>query len=387
MRLRHWETEAEIPVLYDGFRIDDPRTGEPIALATVTRDISERKRAEEERAARAQQQAAIARLGIQALEDQNVVTLIDEAVELVSTTLDVPHVGVGELVDGNEVVVRAGTGWPREAIGARGSADRQSFVGYTLLVAESVTSDDVTADDRFAPSPLLASSTSKSGAGVVIPGRDEPYGVLTVFADSVRPFTADDVDFLQSIANVLAVAIARSRAEQKVDEVRETERRRIARALHDEALQDLFAAISQAGAIPGAEPLATGLAAVSQHLRGAIYDLRLGDAQHQRLSEILRTLVEMHRSMGRGYSLDLEIDEDAADGRLGDTGVEIARIVGEALTNVRRHAGAQRASVRVRRADGNLCVGVIDDGRGIAGAARAGGSHGVGLRGMHGGPR
>jgi PAS domain S-box-containing protein len=383
LRLRNWETDATIPVLFDAFRIDDPRTGEPIAVGTVTRDISERKRAEEERAARARQQAAIARLGVQALEDENVATLIDEAIELVASTLDVPHASVGELVDGDEVVVRAGIGWPRAAIGSRGSADRRSFAGYTLLVAESVTSDDVTADDRFTPSPILGNSPSKSGAGVVIPGRDEPYGVLTVFADSVRPFTGDDVDFLQSVANVLAVAIARSRVLHKIGDVREAERRRIARALHDEALQNLFVAIAQAHATPGAEPIATGLTDVSQQLRGTIYDLRLGDAQHRPLSEILGTLVDVHRSMARGYDIDLEIDEDAPDPRLGDTGVEIARIVGEALTNVRRHAGAQRASVRVRRTGGDLCVEVIDDGRGIDRARAMGGSHGLGLTGMH----
>jgi PAS domain S-box-containing protein len=46
--LRHFETGAVIPVLWDAFRLDDPRTGEPVGAATVTRDITERKRAEEQ---------------------------------------------------------------------------------------------------------------------------------------------------------------------------------------------------------------------------------------------------------------------------------------------------------------------------------------------------
>src|SRR5215204_2299886 len=47
LNLRHFETGEPILVLWDVFRLDDPRTGEPANFATITRDISERKRAEE----------------------------------------------------------------------------------------------------------------------------------------------------------------------------------------------------------------------------------------------------------------------------------------------------------------------------------------------------
>ena len=59
LAFRHFGTGAAIPVLYDLFRVDDPRMGEPINFATVTRDITERKRAEEAmRAARDEAEAA-----------------------------------------------------------------------------------------------------------------------------------------------------------------------------------------------------------------------------------------------------------------------------------------------------------------------------------------
>jgi rsbT co-antagonist protein RsbR len=48
-RFRHFKSGAAIPVLYNSFLIRDPKTGEPMALATVTADLTERKRAEEER--------------------------------------------------------------------------------------------------------------------------------------------------------------------------------------------------------------------------------------------------------------------------------------------------------------------------------------------------
>ncbi|WP_438027293.1 STAS domain-containing protein [Sorangium sp. So ce233] len=48
-RFRHFTTGAPIPVLYNSFLIKDPDSGQPMALATVSADLTERKREEEER--------------------------------------------------------------------------------------------------------------------------------------------------------------------------------------------------------------------------------------------------------------------------------------------------------------------------------------------------
>jgi signal transduction histidine kinase len=58
------------------------------------------------------------------------------------------------------------------------------------------------------------------------------------------------------------------------------------------------------------------------------------------------------------------------------------RVVEEALTNVVRHAGAQRVEVRIERSDDFLEVTVSDDGRGIT-AEQIIGSQSYGLLGMH----
>src|ERR1700676_3598634 len=44
--LRHFGSGMPIPFLVDCFRIDDPRTGEPMNVATVSRDLSEQKNSE-----------------------------------------------------------------------------------------------------------------------------------------------------------------------------------------------------------------------------------------------------------------------------------------------------------------------------------------------------
>ena len=48
IKLRHFGTEAAIPFLVDWFRIDDPRSGRPMDIATVSRDLTAQKRSEAE---------------------------------------------------------------------------------------------------------------------------------------------------------------------------------------------------------------------------------------------------------------------------------------------------------------------------------------------------
>jgi C4-dicarboxylate-specific signal transduction histidine kinase len=47
MRLRHFKTGDPIPIHYSAFRIDDPKTGQPVNVGNVCSDITDRKRAEE----------------------------------------------------------------------------------------------------------------------------------------------------------------------------------------------------------------------------------------------------------------------------------------------------------------------------------------------------
>jgi CheY-like chemotaxis protein len=196
------------------------------------------------------------------------------------------------------------------------------------------------------------------------------------------------VSFVQSVANVLASAVERIRAQERVGEVREIERRRIARDLHDEALQELTDAIVQAdpGRAAGldseaAERLVSTLKRVGRQLRGAIYDLRLAEEQSRPFPEALGALVEVHRAMAVDCEIGLDVTGESVTRLRGRRATEVLRIVGEALTNARRHSGARRVRVSVHGSGGTMSVEVTDDGRGFAARARAG-SDGTGTRGM-----
>jgi PAS domain S-box-containing protein len=358
-------------------------------------DITERKRAEEERESRARQQALVAELGLRALASDELQPLLDGAVALVARMLNVELVGVAEVLPGGErLLLRAGVGWTGGAVeGGTAMAGPGSLIDYTIASGDPMVSEDLAADDRFALSPLLSENGAVSGATVVIGGRSEPFGSLGAFSSRRRSFSKHDVNFLQAVANVLATAVERTQAMERLEEVREAERSRIARDLHDEALQDLAVAVAQTMILVGAPVLdsatrrrvagvVSALRSASQHLRAAIYDLRLTGEEHRPVVELLADLVELQRALAVNCQIDLEIREGAPTGPLGPRGTELLRLVREALVNARRHSRARTIRVVVSGSRKVLCISVTDDGRGIDAARDPSVAAGWGIAGM-----
>src|SRR5918997_2703691 len=222
-------------------------SGKLLGAVNVLVDISNRRQAEEEVKTRHRQQAAVAELGMQALAQDDLQAVLDEAVALLCRTLGGDFCGVLELLPERDTfLLRAGVGWKEGLIGsATVGAGRASQAGYTLLSSEPVIVSDLQTESRFSGPPLLHEHEVVSSASALIQGQDEPFGVLSINAKSRRAFTEDDANFLQAVANVLATAVQRDEAEEKLHEVREGERSRLARDLHDGALQDLTYALAQ----------------------------------------------------------------------------------------------------------------------------------------------
>jgi DNA-binding NarL/FixJ family response regulator len=174
------------------------------------------------------------------------------------------------------------------------------------------------------------------------------------------------------------MTVARIDAEDDLIVVRETERHRIARDLHEEALQDLTEALDKAIANEPAETLVPALERVGEQLRVAIYDLRLGGEQGRPFGERLRSMVRVHRVIAGDCRVELHVADGVPAGPLGAVGTEVLRILAEALNNARRHAGARHVEVRVSATETDLRAEVSDDGRGFDPGVAA-----TGIRGMH----
>ena len=180
----------------------------------------------------------------------------------------------------------------------------------------------------------------------------------------------------------------RKRAEGTLREVREAERRRLARDLHDGALQDLTYALAEAQIVQALNdnPELNGritdeieaLRSTERRLRAAVYDLRLGGEGGRPLVELLEALVNEGRRMSPGCEVRLDVESRLPEAPPGEGGVEVLRVLREALTNARRHSGAGKVLVTVRAEGEEFVAEVSDDGRGFV----PGGPTGVGLNSM-----
>ncbi len=386
-------------------------------------EVTSVKRAERDLALRLREQAAVARLGKEALGTQPLASLLDSAVSLVAEALGADVVGIFEVAPGgDELVERARHGLPGTKPGMvrLPNSDR-------LLPGRAMSSPGplIVRDYREAEVELpkrLVERGVRSGMAVVIPGRSEAFG--TVAAYSIRPgaFVQVDADFLQAIANVLADAIERKQAEDALSErsrqldqaradlelmlatvqaldqerrellagqvaAQDLERRRVARELHDSIGQLLTSASLYAKSVAEEHPageiniskLRGLLDEALRQTRSLAWSLRPVELTDLGLASALRRLAQSIQEQS-GLKIDLHCSRLKA---AVPHEVEAAtyRVVQEALANVVRHAQAQCASVVVARRGEQLVTVVEDDGRGLPEGRPS--TTGLGLRGMH----
>jgi signal transduction histidine kinase len=227
--------------------------------------------------------------------------------------------------------------------------------------------------------------------------RGRGLGVLAAFDHGADPagFSEDDETILRAFAasGATAVALAQmvqhERLRRSLDAA-EAERRRWARELHDETLQGLgglrvilSSALRRVEHGDVAELLHEAVGQTEReidNLRAMIAELRPAALDELGLVPAIEALVDRVSAV-QGLSIECAIDL-ARDGprRLGqELETTVYRLVQEALTNVAKHAHAERARVLVGVAAGSLEVEVTDDGRGFDGDTA---TEGFGLVGM-----
>jgi PAS domain S-box-containing protein len=161
--------------------------------------------------------------------------------------------------------------------------------------------------------------------------------------------------------------------EEALFEIREAERRRIARDLHDVVLQDLSGALQ---GLQATQVEAKGLEhntdlkleletlrAAMRGLRNAIYDLRLEG--RQTFVKAVEALVELNRQLTPEREITLTVQAGFPPELPDDLGVEVLRMLREALVNSRRHSDARRVEVVLSNSRDKARVEVADDGRGF----------------------
>jgi PAS domain S-box-containing protein len=176
------------------------------------------RRSEDELRARLRQQAAVADLGRRALAGSGgMSSLLGAAVERVAQDLGSPYVAIVEAHDEpGEYSLRAGASPEGGAVLDRGESVLRGGRGqatFTLATSEPVISPDLRAEDRFRVAEQLEVGLLSS-VSVPIGDSDAAFGVIAAYSRRLDDFSEDDVAFVRAIANIVAAAVVRDRAEE-----------------------------------------------------------------------------------------------------------------------------------------------------------------------------
>lgn len=149
--------------------------------------------------------------------------------------------------------------------------------------------------------------------------------------------------------------------------MRDLDRERIARDLHDSVIQQLFVTVLDLQSAVGADHLVSqsaigrAIEAIDDamtELRKTIYDI--GHDTRESLEQRLREVVASFSGAPFSIELQVELGVDLPD----DLAEDVSMVVLEGLANVARHAQAARCQVRVAIDGRSLLVTVSDDGVG-----------------------
>ena len=216
--------------------------GKPSGFIGINRNISERKNIQRKLELHAQRQSVLTDFGQRALSGMDINILMHDTITLVSQTLDVELCGLWELSPQKDsLILRDGIGWKEGTIGSSiFRLDDTSEAGFMLLKTEPLIINNLPEEKRFVPSPFLQEHNIIACLTVIIHGKSQPYGTLTACTVQHKQFTQEDVNFLQSIANILALAIdnrrmldAESKARQRAEENTERTVRSLAIVSHE----------------------------------------------------------------------------------------------------------------------------------------------------------
>jgi signal transduction histidine kinase len=267
--------------------------------------------------------------------------------------------------------------------------------GWCMTEEKPAVIPDIYADPRI-PQDAYRSTFVRSLAMVPVRHEQAAIAAMGAYWASCRQVTPEELELLETVANSAALAIAFVEMQQapqhelrklaaELARSRESERRRIARELHDTTCQDLVTAsltVERLERLVGTKHLDghAVMVELGQTLDRALHDLRtLSYVLHapatsaSHLADTLRTLITGFASRA-GIKVRFKTKYT---GRPSE-GIEraIIAIVQEALMNIHRHSGSKTAYIGLNPSEGSLVLTIADRGQ------WRGGVEGVGLASM-----
>ena len=185
----------------------EPEHDEPYFFFFQFQDVTEQRRGEREK-------AAIADLGRAALECEDVVALIGQAVHVVREVLGVGSCVATRRLANGEVRIVAATG---DLFDPRIASDQPTQTAFTLRGHGPVLSNDLVAEKRFSVPAMVLENGFRRGLSVPVPQRSGARHVIVAHAFADEPVFGDaDASFLQAVAHVVAGALDRAATEDEL---------------------------------------------------------------------------------------------------------------------------------------------------------------------------
>ncbi|KAF5999156.1 GAF domain-containing sensor histidine kinase [Streptomyces sp. WAC00263] len=267
-----------------------------------------------------------------------------------------------------------------------------SLMGLAFSGAVPVTSEDVTHDERISLEPPRFGGLGPAVAVPIGTGEAGVRGVVLLAREAGRPvFTMTETETLQAFAAQAAVAMELAERRQDAEQIAVLEDRdRIARDLHDLAIQRLFATgmtLQSAGRfIEHAEASERVVRAVDdldetiKIIRSTIFGLRTRDGAGEAglRARAIRVVGDAAPVLGFAPSVRMEglLDTDVPK-EISD---HVMAVLSEALTNIARHARADRTEVVLTTDGREVRLSVTDNGVGIPADGRRSGLRNIAER-------
>jgi PAS domain S-box-containing protein len=384
--------------------------GDLVTFTGHVRDVTDRKRAEEEiarllsgeRAARseaeaareraqdlAREQAALRRVAVLVAEGASANELFAAVAHEVASVVGVPVVGVCRYEADRTFTMLGIAGEMTFTVGSRWPVDEEGLAGMILAAGRPARKDDYTT----MPGPLGAAvrddrMVATVGVPIVVDGVIWGFIVIAGRPDEAIPPDTEQrlARFTELVATAVSNATMRGElvaSRARVLAAADDARRRIERDLHDGAQQRLVTLAVELRNIEARVPsgqdelraevsrLAGGMVTALDELREMSHGIHPANLSKAGLSAALRTL-------RRRSAIPVELDVRVKRRLAGYLEIAAYYIVSEALTNASKYSRAVRVWVDVGVEDGVLHVSIRDDG--VGGADPRHGSGLIGLR-------
>jgi signal transduction histidine kinase len=334
-------------------------------------------------------QEILAQAGLMLASDLSLADLLQRIVELAAEVAGARYGALGVLGPDGEIIqeflTTGVTDEERERIGSLPHG--RGILGALISDARPLRLPRLQDDPRSVGFPPNHPPMT-SFLGVPIAVRGTVFGNLYLTEKmGAAEFTDEDEDAVVKLAVQAGIAIEFTRAQEDLRRLALIEdRERIAKELHDDVIQSLFAegmalqaALSMLDDRQALEmrlnQSVENIDRVIRDLRNYIFGLRPGVAADRQLDRALRDLAADFQEATEA-SIDVDTDTDAVS-RLAGRASDMVQAAREAISNAVRHSGAGRISVTLISTGDAAQLEIADDGKGFDARKAAGRGDGL----------